>query len=208
MTHTNKYYEEIIKKFPNADKALLDKIIRRFNTNGTDQIYDLILEILESIFAELEAGGFGSSLSSLEESERIIVEQEIEKLLNTVGEEYGDLSKDEIIQLLLKTIHRKFTQKHALGKQPKEKGNIPKHVKEFIKQDLLRAFVYEFYKFVNPNQIAGETKMDNFINNVVYGGVKYAVKHAGKEYIQDKEAMSQVNQMVKNINKSNVGIGR
>lgn len=45
-----------------------------------------------------------------------------------------------------------------------------------------RLVVYEIYKMMNPRQIAGETKLDNFINNVKTKGIKTAMLYEGSEY--------------------------
>lgn len=42
-----------------------------------------------------------------------------------------------------------------------------------------RFLVYELYKFVNPRRIAGETRRDNFIHNMIAGGFQRALKYEG-----------------------------
>ncbi len=53
----------------------------------------------------------------------------------------------------------------------RSKRNLKKLFKEFI--------TYEIYKVMSPNQIAGETKLQNFLNNMHIGGFKLASKYAG-----------------------------
>ena len=45
-----------------------------------------------------------------------------------------------------------------------------------------RMVMYEIYKIINPNQLAGETRFDNFINNLVTRGLHVAKQYNGKEY--------------------------
>ena len=49
------------------------------------------------------------------------------------------------------------------------------------KQIRLRAAIYEIYKLTNPNRLAGETAMENFIKNVKTRGVEFAMKYDGHE---------------------------
>lgn len=38
--------------------------------------------------------------------------------------------------------------------------------------------IYQMYKILNPKRIAGETQADNFRDNMIVGGIKYAQKYA------------------------------
>jgi NTP pyrophosphatase (non-canonical NTP hydrolase) len=49
---------------------------------------------------------------------------------------------------------------------------------------LVRFLIYEIYKMMNPKQIAGETRLDNFINNAILYGVKAAIQHENKHFVQ------------------------
>ena len=51
--------------------------------------------------------------------------------------------------------------------------------KHSFREFLRRMATYELYKAMNPNQIAGETKEENFINNAILRGVKKALKYEG-----------------------------
>lgn len=50
------------------------------------------------------------------------------------------------------------------------------------KQRRLRLAIYEIYKIFNPNRLAGETAIENFINNVQTRGIKTAMSYEGKEF--------------------------
>lgn len=53
------------------------------------------------------------------------------------------------------------------------------------KQHIHRIMIYEIYKALNPNQIAGETALENFINNVRRHGIVEAMQHEGKEFAKN-----------------------
>lgn len=44
---------------------------------------------------------------------------------------------------------------------------------------LLLLIFYEAYKIINPNRIAGETAAENFLNNVLYRGLRKALEIEG-----------------------------
>lgn len=48
-----------------------------------------------------------------------------------------------------------------------------------LKKNLKRFAIYEVYKLLNPRRIAGETRLSNFIHNLIIGGEKYALKYSG-----------------------------
>jgi hypothetical protein len=49
------------------------------------------------------------------------------------------------------------------------------------KEHLYRVACYELYKLVNPNKLAGETDMSNFLNNAQRVGIREALKYADPE---------------------------
>lgn len=48
-----------------------------------------------------------------------------------------------------------------------------------------RLIIYEVYKILNPHRLAGETSLENFINNVKTRGIEEARKYEGANYEQD-----------------------
>lgn len=51
---------------------------------------------------------------------------------------------------------------------------------------LVKGFaVYEIYKCMNPERIAGETQQDNFTHNLATGGIKKAEHYAGHDSTQN-----------------------
>lgn len=62
------------------------------------------------------------------------------------------------------------------------------------KQRRHRLMIYEVYKVLNPRQLAGETSIENFINNVIVRGLDEALKYAGYQHskhfsVDDIEAL-------------------
>lgn len=56
---------------------------------------------------------------------------------------------------------------------------LTKESRNNLRKSIKRFTVYELYKFVNPRRIAGETRRDNFINNMIIGGLKRASRYEG-----------------------------
>lgn len=51
--------------------------------------------------------------------------------------------------------------------------------REDYKRVLKQFAIYEAYKFLTPNAVAGESKRQNYINNMIRGGEKFASQHEG-----------------------------
>jgi hypothetical protein len=49
--------------------------------------------------------------------------------------------------------------------------------REDYKRVLKQIAIYEIYKIINPKQLAGETRKQNFVNNMYMGGEKLASKY-------------------------------
>ena len=57
--------------------------------------------------------------------------------------------------------------------------NISKQSRQDMKKIIKNFAVYQVYKIMNPRRIAGETKRDNFIHNMLVGGMKRAKHYTG-----------------------------
>jgi hypothetical protein len=74
------------------------------------------------------------------------------------------------------------------GLKIEAKKNLNKILKNFI--------VYEIYKIMNPKRIAGETAKENYQNNLIEGGQKFAEKYeGGKEADLKSYGSVEVNKM-------------
>lgn len=69
----------------------------------------------------------------------------------------------------------------------KEEEELEEEVElsEEEKQRRNRLVIYEVYKILNPHRLAGETSLENFINNVRTRGIEEARKYEGADKEQD-----------------------
>ncbi len=116
------------------------------------------------------------------------------KLGDKYREKHAELLKIDDTRLngdLLELSKYIIEQKKPLIKQEKQEVIDGKYESASIqsKKDLGRIIknlaVYEIYKCMNPNRLAGETKKDNFIHNVIIRGAKYAMQKASKAELKN-----------------------
>lgn len=69
-------------------------------------------------------------------------------------------------------------------KQEEEIEKEWEELSEKEKQVQMRFVIYEIYKLLNPRQIAGETELENFINNVKARGIEVALEYASDSILQ------------------------
>jgi hypothetical protein len=87
----------------------------------------------------------------------------------------------ELLRFLEEFLGIKFKEKEKDKDEEKEHEEEEELSKE-EKDRRFRLAMYEIYKLMNPRQLAGETALDNFINNVRTRGVGEALKYEGSEY--------------------------
>ena len=79
--------------------------------------------------------------------------------------------------------------------------------KENCKKILKIFAIYQVYKVMNPNRIAGETAKDNFKNNLLRGGEKFAAKYEGGKDSDKKKygspELSKIRKQIVNFKKNN-----
>lgn len=93
-----------------------------------------------------------------------------------------------LIRFLELFLNIKIKKKKREEEQEEEKEEeLTKSEKERRRQIIW----YEVYKVLNPQRIAGETEVENFINNVRTRGIVEALKYEGAKYIKsyDKESL-------------------
>ena len=56
---------------------------------------------------------------------------------------------------------------------------LSKQSRDNLRSIIKRFAVYELYKFITPRRIAGETRRQNFLHNILLGGLKYASRYEG-----------------------------
>lgn|GEM_PF-1354919 len=110
--------------------------------------------------------------------------------------EYLALNEDnpnldpEIFHFLEKIFGNKLKKKKKKEEEEKEKGEGEEEGKDDDltpeeKKHRARMAMYEIYKITNPQRLAGETEMDNFIKNVKTRGLAVACKFEGYEHAED-----------------------
>ncbi|KIE04747.1 hypothetical protein NF27_FX00080 [Candidatus Jidaibacter acanthamoeba] len=74
-------------------------------------------------------------------------------------------------------------QEEDLDLEPEETQEVELSKEE--KERRYRLAMYEIYKILNPRQLAGETSLENFVNNVKTRGVEEAMKYEGAEHAKN-----------------------
>lgn len=105
----------------------------------------------------------------------------LEYLIMNIQNPALDLSVIYFLELFLgrykekdQEIEEEQSKEEELSKEERERRN--------------RLMIYEVYKIISPNRLAGETAMDNFINNVKTRGIKTAMKYEGAEFAKIYDA--------------------
>jgi hypothetical protein len=101
--------------------------------------------------------------------------------------EYSKQKEQDISEQLALISNHLMMHKSLIAKEsvdgldtPKDRyQNITDSSKKYMKQSLRRFAIYEIYKWMNPHRIAGETRKDNFVHNMITGGIKKAVQYEG-----------------------------
>lgn len=130
-------------------------------------------------------------LSALQTKIMLLIKPIVEKayLGKDKKKKMEELRKErESLRHKIKDLGFFFTMKRS-AKHINAPGNLdlPEDRKAFLnnssaqalKNELKRHAIYEVYKMTNPRKIAGETRKDNFVGNVITKGEKVARKHEG-----------------------------
>ena len=119
----------------------------------------------------------------------------------------ANIDNPNIDQELLVYI-QKFLGVNLSKKKEKDKELEEEREEELTeeqKKHKQRMAIYEIYKAMNPNRIAGETQLENFINNVQVHGMKTALKNEGKEYAVQMNT-SELGNLQSNANKMQAAV--
>ncbi|MBN9542218.1 MAG: DUF5394 family protein [Alphaproteobacteria bacterium] len=182
------FFAKVSEKFPDYDKAALTEIMEILNNSDSKEHENAIIIMIDKILQELSERGIDHGLSILNVQERVDLEQEINKIVNKLRQEGKNVEGEDVVKLLIGMIHKKFREKHEdlLKDDDRMLTKEQKRASKEHKKHLLEMAIYEFYKFIHPQAIAGETALENFINNMVIGGLQYAMKHEAKTQNIDK----------------------
>jgi hypothetical protein len=127
---------------------------------------------------EALAAGDKEKLRSLEKSRTLLMTL-LEYLI--LNEDNPNLDTS-LIATLLKFLGIDIKkQKHEENERQEEQEEF---LSEEEKKHRLRLIFYEVYKILNPERLAGETPLQNFINNVKTRGIEVALKYEGAEVAQ------------------------
>ena len=144
-----------------------------FKSNGPKTIEES-MKMIEEVTKRLNSGGAAPSQEEMEELKKILM-QLLEHLL--VNSDDKDVDKlISILVIFLQLIKSKDKTEEQELEKDEEQKKLDKNQAEVQK----RFIIYEIYKIINPHQIAGETAIANFINNVMLRGIKEAFKYDPK----------------------------
>jgi len=83
---------------------------------------------------------------------------------------------------ILHFLEKIFGKVKKKEKSKEEELGIDDELTKEEKKRRVKLAMYEIYKITNPRQLAGESSMENFVNNVKARGMAAACKYEGKEY--------------------------
>jgi len=152
-----------------------DKTSKKLNRMSTRDLAELM-----SIAQELKNAMQGQDTKKLEalESSKHLLLVLLEYLIQNMDNPNVDA---ELVAMLQKFLGINMDKEKQLSEEEEEEREYTEMSKE-QKEHLHRMMVYEIYKVLNPNRIAGETPIENFINNVQRYGLKEAMQQEGKEF--------------------------
>lgn len=193
---------DIISPQIDHDSAdMLEDIIDVLKKSGASiEAETLILVMLKNLLARIaKENGQEADLNNLTEAQ----EQQLIEALEEIAEQLqqaGVMGQEEGLKKLIRVLVKSRIKQKEKGKQkageeheqeedfeslsPKEKERLKKLFKLFA--------IYEAYKITNPNQIAGETKQENFINNLQMYGKAFAIKKEGSDMGMDAKELDEM----------------
>jgi hypothetical protein len=176
-TATNSWCESILDQNPAIQTSLntiLNNLLTKSEPCQENDILFLLKEILQ-LFTENTTDSPSFEELSQEQQRALFIE--VKKIITELckhGSFRTSTNKTKTVAYKILLGYLSFAEKKS--KQQQEQLFLSKAAKEQIKKDLERHAIYEIYKFTNPRAIAGETKLENFISNVIRKGFEYALK--------------------------------
>lgn len=94
---------------------------------------------------------------------------------------YDERIAKNIIEFTRNIIRKYEDMDPDIGKEGDHNTDYPlsKKSKIALKKIIKEFAIYEIYKVMNPKRIAGETKKDNYVHNMMMGGQKRASQYTG-----------------------------
>lgn len=183
---------------------LVKKILENLKASGTEEVCGEALETsAQKIFNLLKKESFDEEieqilanfnektmdLTKLQTQLIILIKRYLEKSKAYLLSKDKDLKIDEkrIMEDIVAASQYMMEQRIHIIKNAEQNlinskdnyFNISNQSREDLKKIIKNFAVYEIYKVMNPKRIAGETRKQNFVNNMMIGGINRAQKYAG-----------------------------
>ena len=151
--------------------------------NDTRKIEDLDPRVLAEaieIARKLQANASdGSIISEDITKHKGILAKLLEYLILNQNNPNMDLS---LIQFLEKALGITKSKKKDKDKDKELEEEKEEELSEEQKKIRYQQIMYEAYKILNPERIAGETSLENFLSNVITRGIEVAREYDGAQY--------------------------
>lgn len=150
-----------------------DNIYEKYIEEGGNNLsHDKLKKFLEVAYNLRRAFNEGKEIAPEELAEaKVFLAMLLEYLINHKDSPFLDVALLRFIEEVLGIRHKAKTKEEM--REEKEE----KRLKEEYKKHRYRMAMYEIYKVINPNRLAGETELDNFINNLRTRGLDVAQQY-------------------------------
>jgi hypothetical protein len=194
MAMGNVSYEETLKiltELPSTQAETLRHLITEQSTNEASE--SMMLEVILSLLEELSlAQNVGiSDEAAIAKLGHAVSELEhiLERITSgaSVGESDAVALVLQLVKGRLSYLRKKQQEKDKKKNKDHNLSTMPEKQRQIFAQHLRQLLFYEIYKFMNPNQIAGETRLDNFLHNLLRGGMQLAERYTSQEEIKHYE---------------------
>lgn len=178
-------------------KKELDEIINNLRANFhydtllETKIIKLIEELMDNIFEESIKL---SSYTELSKEKQKLLEKKLQELIKRLISSGIFTAQEEAINTIIIILSQLFIKKSKfrLKNLNKKKNYDDLNKNEYLhkKEEILKrnhckvAAIYEFYKAVNPHQIAGETRKHAIIKSIGVQGLKHTLEEFGLKSIK------------------------
>lgn len=165
------------------------------------QTADTVMVTLLKTLLEKISTDQSLDFDSLSPEKQAMLLKEIERIAFFLAATHATrFSAAQIKAILSEALYRCFSNKYqALQEEEKDRFHtLDEKTHKRLKEEAERMLAYEAHKILNPRQLAGETRQQNFENNVRTRGLKEAKKYAGgSEEEIEKYSKSHVKELEK-----------
>lgn len=174
---------------PETAKQLGEAINLLRKSGATIDIETLLLVLFKNILAgiaeEMDEELDIAQLTPRQEEKLAEVLEQIAKQLQQAGLVGQNEHIKKLVRLLIRSRQPQKPKEYDEDGKEKEDENEYESLAPAEKKRLQKLFqmfaVYEAYKITNPNQLAGETRLDNFIHNLALRGKDFAIHKTGSD---------------------------